>query len=244
MVQSPFELKNTEYDPHENTKTRTNTSAENALDRRAFEDLFHAAKGLDEPYRLQSEFILLATGRLGLRSGELVHLKSDWIDTEKHRVNIPAHEPCTNGSDGGICGYCRQLAAQMADTNEELGKDEAEELFWKAKTANAKRGVPYNWSDRCVDVVTEFVSEYDSFPVSKSGIDRRVKKCVENCRRDLDNISPHALRATAATYHASTGMDVWTLQALMGWAYPNTAENYIVNNADRTEVVLNRHHNF
>lgn len=243
MVQSPFELKDVDYDPHENSQTRTNTSAEDALTRRQFEDLYYGAKNLDPPYRLQAEFVLLAQGRLGLRVGELAHLSAEWIDTESHRINIPAHEPCIMGQDGGICGYCKQLAQQTADTND-IDVEEAEDLFWKAKTANAKREIPYNWSSRCVDVVTEFESQYEKFPISKSGINRRIQKCIEASNTELPDINPHALRATAATFHASTGMDVWTLQALMGWAYPNTAENYIVNNADRTEVVLNRHHNF
>lgn len=244
MVQSPFEVKDVDYDPHENSKTRTNTSAEDALERREFEDLYYAAKSFEGERRLQCEFILLVQGRLGLRVGELTHLQSDWIDTQSHRLKVPAHEKCTSGKDGGICGYCNQLAKQMTNQNEDLDYEDATELFWKAKTANAKREIPYNWSDRCVDVIQEFKDKYDTFPVSKSGINRRISWCVDECEQDLDSINPHALRATAATYHASTGIDVWTLQAFMGWAYPNTAENYIVNNGDRTEVVLNRHHNF
>ena len=241
MVSSPFELMDVEYDPHETQVTKTNTASEGALTEEEFEELIAGARDLDPIYDMIAEFIIVSMGRLGLRLGELVHMKESWVDFDEQWINIPAHEKCTMGKDGGICGQCRQQAKQMAKTND-LPIEETEKLYWKAKTARAKRSVPYSFNDRFVNIVNKYFDEYDEFRGSYSAVRRRIDKAAEASNLDTYHVKPHSLRATAATYHAGTGIDVWTLQAMMGWAYANTAEHYIVNSAKRTRLVLEEHH--
>lgn len=91
---------------------------------------------MDDYHQLQSEFVIYLAGRLGMRSGEIVHLESDWVDMENKTVNIPLHEGCEKGDGGGLCGYCLQNAKQMANHND-VPLEEVKSLFWKAKTAEA-----------------------------------------------------------------------------------------------------------
>lgn len=51
---------------------------------------------------------------------------------------------------------------------------------------------------------------------------------------DHTQIYPHALRATAASYYAARGLDVYALQGLMGWKMLKTAEVYIQKSGEHT----------
>lgn len=241
MVKSPFEVMDVEYDPHDSQLTRTNTSAENALTRGEYNMLLEGVRELDPLYDLVMEFVVTVTGRLGLRVGEMMHIKPDWVNWEKEWIHVPAHEPCTRGQDGGICGMCRQLAKNTADRND-ISQDDAEQLYWKSKTPRSERKVPFSFDERCGRVLRDYFDEFDKMQGSQSTITRRLKTAVELSDLERDNVTPHELRATAATYHAGTGIDVWTLQAMMGWAYAATAEHYILNSAERTKVILEEHH--
>jgi len=96
----------------------TTHSREYALDGREFELFLEGARRIEDDDRsLQARFIAFVGGRLGFRPGELCHITSDWIDWRRRRIQIPYHEPCEKGKDGGICGYCRQQATQRVDHN-------------------------------------------------------------------------------------------------------------------------------
>lgn len=241
MVKSPFEVMDVEYDPHDSQLTRTNTSAENALSRAEYEQLLGGVRQLDPLYDLVMEFVVTVSGRLGLRVGELMHIRPEWVNYEKEWIHVPAHEKCQRGRGGGICGMCRRLAKQTAERND-ISQTEAEKLYWKSKTPRSERKVPYSFSDRCERVIRDYFDEFDKMQGSQSTITRRLKEAVELSELERDNVTPHELRATAATYYAGTGIDVWTLQAMMGWAYAATAEHYILNSGERTKVVLEEHH--
>jgi integrase len=241
MVKSPFEVMDVDYDPHDSQLTRTNTSAENALNEKEFEQLYDGVRQLEPLYDLVMEFFVLATGRLGLRIGELMHIKPEWIDFEEKWIHVPAHEKCERGRDGGICGTCRSLAKQTAERND-ITQSEAEKLYWKSKSPRSEREIPYSFSDRCERVIERYFEEFDKMQGSRQTLIRRLNTALEMSELDVDRVQPHALRATAATYHAGTGMDVWTLQAFMGWAYAETAEHYILNSAQRTKKVLEEFH--
>jgi len=62
---------------------------------------------------LQTRFVCLAAGRLGLRAGKIAHFHAEWLDWDRMLLRIPQHEPCE-------CGYCRQQATQETTHNEEL----------------------------------------------------------------------------------------------------------------------------
>ena len=55
---------------------------EDALDDDEFEKLLAGAKRLDPPWNLEAMFIVFAGGRLGLRVGEIAHLRREWVSFE------------------------------------------------------------------------------------------------------------------------------------------------------------------
>lgn len=202
---------------------------------------------LDESYRLkpkrdlETRFILLIGGRLGLRRGEIAHMRREWIDWRKRRIDIPAFEPCSKGRHGGVCGHCKQMAKQQAEHNDDVGLEAAIARRWEPKTQNAARSIPFGFSGRVEIVLERYFAEFDQWMYSGQAINRRLDR-VCNRTPDVDHISPHALRATAATYHAGRGLDTLSLQAMMGWAQPSTAENYIAKSADNLDRQLRMVH--
>lgn len=241
MTVNPFADEELPYDPFETYDTREETSADRALDQNEFNALVEGAGELGDYYRQEARLVVLLAGRLGMRRGEIAHIDKDWIDFDGEYINIPAHEPCTKGKDGGICGSCRQQARQMADSND-VDVEDLEGLFWKAKTARAERSVPYSFSPRTKVAIEEYFGRFDEMKVSAGGINRRVQKAADNAPDDLGDVNPHCLRATAAMNHVEAGIDMWALQSFMGWAYPNTARRYILNNARRTKKLLEERH--
>lgn len=221
-------------------KPRTDTrevtfSRELSLDDVEFEALYEAAVRIDDPwYRLQSRMAVMALGRLGLRCSELVHLQSDWVDERRKFISIQP-DPCTKGKDGGICGGCLQKAKQRVEHNEELSLEEAKASYWRPKTEAGNRRVFYGFSARVEKVVEEFVDEWDVWPVSETGVGRRLDRAAR--QSDViapSEISPHPLRATAASYHAGRGLDHTSLMQHFGWATPGVAKRYIKRSPEAT----------
>jgi len=69
-------------------------------------------------------------------------------------------------------------------------------------------------------------------------VNRRVRQAKD--KTDLEKrIYPHALRATAATYHAYQGLPPLALQNLMGWSNLETAQKYLRKSAGATAKALN-----
>lgn len=94
----------------------TTHSKELALNDREFELLLEGARRIDdEYYSQQARFGVLVAGRLGLRAGEIAHMKADWINSRKRRIEIPHQQDCTTGRGGEMCGHCEQNAQQMVE---------------------------------------------------------------------------------------------------------------------------------
>lgn len=100
-------------------------SKEDALNEREFELLLRATERMKEEKRFETKFILVCAGRMGMRGGEIAHIKSDWIDMATHTLNIPEYDGCTFGKAGEPCGYCRNRARDYMETH---NKDR-EEIF-------------------------------------------------------------------------------------------------------------------
>lgn len=241
MPNSPYQEMELEYDPFNVEDTRTTTSAERAISQDTFRELLKEANELEPLLDLEMRFFLITAGRLGLRVGEIIHMDKSWVDFKNEWVSIPKHDPCTKGKDGGICGHCRQGAKQMAEVNN-ISQDNAEKLYWKAKTVRASRDVPYSFHDTAKEVIEGYFNEYDQVIFSGTKANRMTNRITEKAGLDDVDVTPHGLRATAAMYHVETGIDMWALQSLMGWAYPNTARKYILNNSRRTKNLLEERH--
>lgn len=79
----------------------TRHSHEDALSEQAFEDLIDATTQLDDPVGSQATFVIYCAGRLGMRSGEIIHMRESWVDWDRQMIRIPTFEPCEKGNEGG-----------------------------------------------------------------------------------------------------------------------------------------------
>jgi integrase len=223
-------------------------SKEKALNKRKFELLMEGAKELSQSdyyYKYDPEFVIYTLGRLGLRRGELVHMKEDWINWRKQMIEIPLHEPCSKGIDGEICGDCKQLAKQRVEYSDNLTLKEAMDWVWVPKTEAASRDIYFGFDTRAEMYIERYFSsdEYNQVEACGTSISRRVKRSAELAPElNPENINPHALRATAATYHSGR-LKVLSLMQFMGWCQPSTAKVYFSRNGDNTARQLNSFHN-
>lgn len=111
-------LKQSAVDALEGRQERSH-SRDDALSPRQFEELAQASHAVsDDTTALECRAALYLTGRVGLRKGELAHLKEGWIDWSAGTITIPEHQPCRKGQHGEeVCGYCRRRAEDRHDTN-------------------------------------------------------------------------------------------------------------------------------
>jgi len=216
-------------------------SHEDALTEASFNDLVATAKELPEPFDAECVAVLYLAGRLGLRAGEIAHIRQPWINREQKVIEIPRHSECRSGKDGGVCGYCRKRAESAVEHNDDLTLEEALEERWEPKTAKGARAVPYDFDAEVEAVVEAFFDDYDHWPTSRIGVNRRVDRVAEAADYE-SRIYPHSLRATACTYHASRGVPSAALQAMAGWAQLQVANKYVRLSGAATSRALNDAH--
>lgn len=219
----------------------TRHSREDAVSEPVFDDLLAAATTLDAQTGREARFVLVAAGELGLRAGEIAHIDEDWVDWTEDLIRIPNHDRCDQGRHGGLCGYCKKRAQQSAEHND-ISLAEAEAARWQPKTATSARAVPFGHSERAADIVEEFFFHSDGYEHSRASINRRVDQVLRASRYPEDLTYPHALRATAATRHAYSGLSATALQHLFGWAQLSTANTYIRASGARTKAALEDAH--
>jgi integrase len=210
-------------------------SRQDALNDTEFQRLVDACDDLEEPYDRECLFILVAGGRLGMRAGEISHCREDWVDWTRLQIEIPRHEPCD-------CGYCRDQAHQSIGYDPSIDLEDEMAERWKPKTSNSARAIPFDFDDFTEAVVTTFFDQHEEFPKSRVAINRRVDRVAEAAGVDKYSVYPHALRATAATYHAYQGVSAPALQSLMGWNQLSTAQKYIRLSGSATADALRDAH--
>jgi len=215
-------------------------SKERALSDREFELLLEGARRIDkERQSREAVFSILLTGRLGMRSGEVIHLTEDWIDWRRDLICIPRYEPCDSGRGGSICGVCEQHAQQRTEHNPGLSLDEALGFSWASKTDAAAREVPFDADPRAELVVERFFEKWNGWPQSQQAINRRVDRAAREAEGiDGDDVYPHCLRATAASDLAGKGLDVFSLKSMLGWSQLQTARCYVTSSGERTAQAI------
>lgn len=212
-------------------------SKDRAIDDFQFELLLDASYGLESMQDLETRFVLLVAGRLGLRRGEIAHMRESWVDWRQRRIDIPEYVDCDMGRGGGPCGSCKQQAKQRAEHNDGVTYEEALAERWTPKTSMACRSVPFGFSGRVEVVLERFFNEFDRWMYTAQSINRRLDWVADRVDK-VEEISPHALRASAATYHAGRGLDTLSLQSLFGWACASTSKAYIASSADNLDRQL------
>lgn len=216
-------------------------SRADALDDSTFDELLAAADRLNYPYDVEARFILIGCGRLGLRAGELCHVHTDWIDWGREMLKIPSHYPCRK-SDGEPCGYCRKRARCAVRREDALEVEEALAQRWQPKTKAGARAVPFDFSERVRDAVAEFAFCFDEYEHSRASVNRRVDRVLDEAGMPRSACYPHALRATAATWHSVQGLSTAALQSLLGWSDLQTAQKYVRASGGQTQRALAEAH--
>lgn len=198
---------------------------------------------MDDYRGLESQFVVVMAGRLGLRAGEITHCRESWVNWRKSLVEVPAHQPCTKGKDGGICGTCLQHKRQCANYNDGISLDDLDGEWWRPKTAAAVRGIPFDWNPRIKLTVERFFERFDRFDRSQTAVNRRLKRAASRVDElDESDVYPHALRATAASYQASHGLEPNALTSMMGWVDLKTAQVYISRSDENTRRAVRAVH--
>lgn len=220
----------------------TQHSSEAALSESEFQDLVDAALQLAEPFLTETTFVLYAAGRLGMRAGEIAHINEDWVNWNRGLIEIPRYDNCTEGVGGEVCGYCRKAAEQAAAYDDCLSMQEALDQRWNPKTPNSQRSIPFDFDHEVEGVVEAFFDQYDRYQSSRASVNRRVDRVLDAAGYPTDRTFPHALRATAATWHAYRGVDAVPLQAMFGWSDLTTAQKYIRLSGGATQEALRQTH--
>lgn len=224
--------------PFNRTAEQTHHCREDALSDREFERLVEATHEMDEYRGLEARFIVFAAARLGMRAGEIVHATADWVDWRREMVQIPRHESCDRGRDGGLCGSCRQAARQMVQYHDDLSLAAAEDLMWSPKTESSAREIPLT-TTRATIALEDYFERFDEFQISQTGVNRRVERAAELADGlDPADVYPHALRATCASFFAARGLNAVALKSLMGWSDFSVALKYIEDSGERTSQAL------
>lgn len=225
---------NNEWAERHREALTTHHSHEDVLNDREFERLLEACRDLPAPRGFEARFICLLSGRLGLRAGEIAHLRTTWVDWNRKLIQIPKQEPCD-------CGYCQRQARQEAAHTDDLTAKVALGSRWHPKTVASARSIPFDLSLRIELCVQRFASRYEGFPRSRSTVNRRVQEAAEQAQI-TGRVYPHCLRATAASHHAYKGVAPVPLQALMGWSDLATAQKYIRISGTATADALRQVH--
>lgn len=216
-------------------------AADDRLERRGLEQLLRGAISLDLGFSLEAEFAIMMSGRLGMRAGEIAHITEEWVDWRDSMIRVPRHYDCEKGKDGGVCGYCRNLAKGMIGSRDELGPEdlpEVEAAMWQPKTEAAARPIPFDQSVRVELVMERFFEHFGQWTLSRTGVNRRVAKAARAANGiDEADVYPHALRATAATGLASELTSI-ELQSMFGWEQIETAQKYVRISGERLKNSL------
>lgn len=134
----------------------------------------------------------------------------------------------------------RQAALNLRD-EVNITYEEAISRRWKPKTKQSARRVPYDFDIRAEMLIEEFFEEFEAWTKSKSTVNRRIERLAERAEIEID-VYPHALRATAASTHASRGVSAYSLMSTMGWSDISTARAYINGNDEQAAREIRSKH--
>jgi len=135
------------------------------------------------------------------------------------------------------------IDAEAASLREEVNitMDEALADQWQPKTPTSARKVPFDFDVRVELALESFFEDADGWERSAATVNRRINRVADRSPVD-SRVYPHALRATAASYHASRDISIHALMSIMGWADPGTARAYVTSNANQAAREIRSKH--
>ncbi len=138
-------------------------SHQDALSESEFDRLIEATDDLEPPYDAECLFVLVAAGRLGMRAGEISHLRETWIDWDTNQIQIPRFDPCDHGDGNTVCGYCR-AQSQLAVENGRMNHSRR-----PSRTAGNRRRRTRRERSRSITIRSSRPSFASSSPIATAG---------------------------------------------------------------------------
>ena len=128
----------------------TERSSDEALRQATYRRLYLGACMIeDSKKKLEACYIILLAGRLGLRTGEIQHVREGWIDWMRGEIAIPRHDPCG-------CMNCWVAAKQKASSDEDEFREEMSEVIEKQIGSDTDRDTD--------EIIDEMLPEDDELP--------------------------------------------------------------------------------
>jgi len=137
----------------------------------------------------------------------------------------------------------QELDAKAAELVSEvnISMEDALAKQWQSKTPQSARTVPFDFDVRVELALEKWLENSDGWENSAATVNRRVNRVAEQSPVD-SRVYPHALRATAASYHASRDISVHSLMSIMGWSDPGTARAYVTSNDEQAAREIRSKH--
>lgn len=162
-------------------------------------------------------YVLIYTG---LRVGEFVHMRREWIRWDLNKIYIPRERPCS------VCRSCRK---ERYKKNRKTGEWVLIKPVntWRAKTDSAVRSV--NISPELKAVLKEFFTKHKAvqevFPYRELAW-HRLKQLAKEAGVKW-RLFPQLLRGIVASKLAGQKVDVYRLKEIMGWKDIGMAAEYV-----------------
>jgi len=232
-------------------------SAKDALEPDTYFRLYMGALQIESyERRLIACFVILVAGRLGLRVGELQHLREEHIHWKRGELCIPDLDPCACKRCwiGALDKWGRKGLKELQEDGEwdneanwkSMSAAEKEEVTDKADYCTPKnltqivysdqftpkydrsaRVIAFGWSYRLTACLMTFFDEFDCLERRRDPINRLLKEAAKNADGvDPEHISVHRLRATGETFFADISIDPKMLRDLGGWQQLKTGDKY------------------
>jgi len=171
-------------------------------------DLALTGNELDELFKAcftpREKVVICCLASLGMRVSEVAHLEKTWVDFQRRAVRIPASEVCG-------CGECKRKRWPGV---------------WRPKSNASVRTIVYKDFPVCGGVVGHFFAIFEDVGITRQGINKLVSR-VAGRTAITTRVTPHGLRATAASNYANAGLSAQGLREVMGWEELGTAQAYI-----------------
>lgn len=137
----------------------------------------------------------------------------------------------------------KSIDKQAAELVEEVNItfEHALEKQWQPKTPQSARSIPFDFDVRVELALEEWLKQSNGWDNSAATVNRRINRVAEKSKVET-RVYPHALRATAASYHASRNISVHSLMSIMGWSDPGTARAYITSNDEQAAREIRSKH--
>jgi len=185
---------------------------------------------------LHSDERLIVYGLLytGMRVGEFIHLRKEWIDWDRAIIKIPAEQKCN-------CYDCmRERKKRKPNKKTGLIPPSKPKGVWHPKTKAAVRTIPLMPELFPIfDVLKDYFSKSET--VMETIQNRGEAWYLVNGAKKKAHIThkmfPHAFRGTYATQLASAGMDAFSITSALGWEDIAIAMVYIKLSGEQLKSV-------